>query len=192
MPIQADISNDKSLEKMLSIIAENNLYPSYVVHLASSKVALERFAAIPEDKFKTDIGMALGVIKILKGVMPNMIKRKSGKIIIMLSSYVCNLPPKFCSSYVTSKYALLGLVKSLSVEYAAKGICVNGISPAMINTKFLSDTTNIIRQQNADSSPAGKLLEVNDIVPTIEFLLSDAANNITGQNIEISGVKNII
>ncbi len=177
---------------MLSIIAENNLYPSYVVHLASSKVALERFAAIPEDKFKTDIGMALGVIKILKGVMPNMIKRKSGKIIIMLSSYVCNLPPKFCSSYVTSKYALLGLVKSLSVEYAAKGICVNGISPAMINTKFLSDTTNIIRQQNADSSPASKLLEVNDIVPTIEFLLSDAANNITGQNIEISGVKNII
>ena len=57
----------------------------------------------------------------------------------MLTSCTTNIPPKYLASYVTSKYALLGLVKALSNEYADKGIRINGISPSMIETKFLEN-----------------------------------------------------
>ena len=45
-----------------------------------------------------------------------------GKVVFMLTSCVLNMPSKYQASYVTAKYALLGLMRSLSVEYADKGI----------------------------------------------------------------------
>ena len=61
-----------------------------------------------------------------------MAKRKKGKIIFMLTVHTCQTPLKGCADYITEKYALLGLMKALAVEYANKGITVNGISPGAI------------------------------------------------------------
>ena len=88
-----------------------------------------------------------------------------------------------------TKYALLGLMKSLSVEYADKGIMVNGVSPDMIETKFLKDIPDLVIRQNAERSPLKRNLTIEDVVPTFDFLLSDAADTITGQNIGITGGK---
>lgn len=70
------------------------------------------------------------------GRIPNMAKKKYGRIVFMLTSCTINNPPKYQSSYVTVKYALLGLMKALAVEYADRGITVNGVSPDMMETKF--------------------------------------------------------
>lgn len=107
----------------------------------------------------------------------------------MLSACTQNNPPKFMSAYVTAKYALLGLMKSLASDYAEKGICVNAISPDMIETKFLDGVPNAAVRMTAEKSVMGRLLNVDEVVPAFEFLLSDAADKITGQNIFITGVK---
>ena len=104
----------------------------------------------------------------------------------MLTSCTINIPPKYLASYVTIKYALLGLVKALSAEYCSKGIEINGISPSMINTKFLNNIPELIVNQNAINSPTKKNLDVDDVIPTFEFLLSEKSNGITGQNIAIT------
>ena len=115
-----------------------------------------------------------------------MAKNKYGKVVVMLTSYTTNIPPKYLASYVTSKYALLGLIKALANEYADKGIRINGISPTMMDTKFLQSIPELIVKQNAMNSPTGKNLSVEEVTPMFEFLLSDKSAAITGQNIAIT------
>ena len=105
----------------------------------------------------------------------------------MLTSDTVDMPPKYQSSYVTVKYALLGLMKSLAVEYAEKGITFNGISPDMIETKFLSELPELIVENNRNNSPLGRNIRIDEIVPIFEYLLSDAGASMTGQNIAVTG-----
>ncbi len=105
----------------------------------------------------------------------------------MLTAYVIGVPPKFQSPYITVKYGLLGLMRNLAAEYAGKGITVNGVSPDMIETKFLSQIPELIIEQNAKNTPMGRNLRVEEVVPTFEYLLSDGADLVTGQNIGVTG-----
>ena len=159
-----------------------------IIHLLVKKINNQKFIKSSWKQFDNEMQVSLySIVMILKELIPQMMKQKYGRIIIMLSSYTLNIPPKFLSSYVTVKYALLGLIKSLSVEYANKGITINGISPEMIETKFLSDIPKLIVQKNAQDSPLGRNLYVQDIIPMFLYLLSDEAEVITGQNFGITG-----
>ena len=71
-------------------------------------------------------------------------------------------------------------------EYADKGIRINGVSPSMMDTKFLNSIPDLIVEQNALKSPTGKNLSVQEVVPMFQFLLSDDAQGITGQNMAIT------
>ena len=116
-----------------------------------------------------------------------MAKKKYGKIVFMLSSYTIGTPPSAMAHYVTSKYALLGLAKTLSSEYSSKKICVNSISPSMIETNFLSEIPEMMVQLTADKHPLKRNGMPSDVIPAIKFLLSDDSNFITGVNIPITG-----
>ena len=127
------------------------------------------------------------IIMILQRFLPIMSRKKYGKILFMLTSFTLNAPPKYQAPYITAKYALLGLMLDLAREYAEKGIMVNGISPEMMETKFISEMPELVIQQNAANSPIGRNLTVEDVVPSFLYLLSDYADAITGQNIGITG-----
>lgn len=186
--LQADFCNIDSVRNMIDKIDELGYYPDHVVHLSALNAFNKKFHKNEWEDYNKGIEISLhSIIEILKKVIPVMTKQKYGKIVFMLTSYTLNNPPKYQSSYGTVKYALLGLMKSLSVEYADKGIMVNGVSPDMIETKFLSDIPELIVKQNAEKSPLGRNLTVSDVVPTFEYLLSEAADTITGQNIGVTG-----
>ena len=104
----------------------------------------------------------------------------------MLSSVVNGAPPAFCANYVTTKYALLGLMRALAAEYAGKGITVNGVSPAWVETKFNANQPHVMAELNAKESPVGRNLVAGDVVPAIEYLLSDGADCVNGQNLLIN------
>ncbi len=105
----------------------------------------------------------------------------------MLSAYLLGVPPKFQSPYITVKYALLGLMRNLAAEYAAKGIMVNAVSPDMMETKFLSELPDLIKEQSAKNKPLGRNLFVEEVIPTMEYLLSSGSDVVTGQNIGVTG-----
>jgi 3-oxoacyl-[acyl-carrier protein] reductase len=115
-----------------------------------------------------------------------MAKARDGKVLVMLSYVVDGMPPKYSVDYVMTKYTLLGLVKSLAVEYADKGITVNGISPAFTETRFVDGMLDYFKEENKKSSPIGRNLKVEDVIPTIEYMLSSGADCINGQNILIT------
>ena len=106
----------------------------------------------------------------------------------MLTSYTLGgVPPRFQSPYITVKYALYGLMRTLASEYASKGITVNGVSPDMMETRFLSEIPRLVIEKHAADSPLGRNITVQDVAPAIAYLLSDQAQAVTGQNLGITG-----
>ena len=186
--IQADFSSVDSVKSMITVITESGKFPDHIIHLSAPKFRIQKFVKESEDAFRKDYTVSVdSIISILRALVPHMVKNKNGKIIFALSSNTIGMPVKFQSSYTVSKYALLGLMKSLAVEYADKNITVNAVSPDMVNTKFLSEIPELIVQQAADNSPLKRNLDVEEVAPVFKFLLSDDGNRITGENISITG-----
>ncbi len=185
--IYGNFLDEKGTNQFVEEIKNTGKIPTHIVHLPAGKCENIKFGKMSWENFNKDINIALrSLVIILNNFLPIMAQKKEGKVVVMLTSYTLNIPPKFLSSYVTTKYALLGLVKALANEYAGKGITINGVSPSMMETKFLENIPDLIIQQNAINSPTGKNLSVNDVIPMFKFLLSDDANCITGQNMAIT------
>lgn len=185
---QADFTDIASVKKMLTVIENEGNIPSHIVHISAQRTVNQRFHKTKWEEYEKAMETSLmSIVMILNCFLPYMKKAKYGKIVFMLTSYTLNNPPKHQAAYVVTKYALLGLMKSLSVEYAEKGIMVNGVSPNMMETRFLSDIPDLVIRQNAERSPLKRNLVVDDVIPIFDFLLSEEADTITGQNIGITG-----
>ncbi|VTU27539.1 4-formylbenzenesulfonate dehydrogenase TsaC1/TsaC2 [Variovorax sp. PBS-H4] len=95
------------------------------------------------------------------------------------------------SIYTTSKHAIVGLTKSLALEYGPRGVRVNAIAPASTDTPFLrkqlavagaKDVDQAVREVAA-SMPLGWLPTPEDFADAAVFLASTAARSITGHNL---------
>ena len=187
LPVKADFSDLENTVGFINTIKNTGEYPDHIVHLSAQKAYNLQFHKHSWDNFQKEIDTSLrSITMILQEFIPRMAKNNYGKIVFMLSAYLIGVPPKFQSSYVTVKYALLGLMRALATEYAAKGITVNSVSPDMIETKFLSNLPDLVKEQSAKNNPLGRNLCVEEVVPTMEYLLSPGSDVVTGQNIGVT------
>lgn len=118
-----------------------------------------------------------------------------GSSIVVLSSVMGELGEVGKIGYCSTKAALLGLIKSAALELSKRKIRVNAVSPAIVYTplteKLFTEVSLEKKQEIINRHPNG-IGRVEDIVPGIEFLLSDGSQWITGQNIKIDGGYSII
>ena len=188
VPLKCDLSNEENLHELIEHICDDYGFPNKIVHLASSRVENIRFKDLDWKKFNDELDISLrSLVLISKKFLPLMAKEKKGKLVVMLSSYTLGVPPKYLAHYNTCKYAMLGLSKSLAAEFADKNLQINCVSPSMVETKFLSQLNPKIPEINAQKHPLKRNATVEDIVPTIKFLLSSKSNFINGVNIPLSG-----
>ncbi len=181
--LQADFSKLEEVSAIIQSIDQMGYMPDHIVHLPSQKVNAQKFHKTDIQQYRSGYDLSVAsIILILQHFIPKMSRQHYGKIIFMLTSFTLQTPAKYQAPYITTKYALLGLMRDLAGEYAEKGIMVNAISPDMIQTKFLSDMPELIIQQNAAQRPMRRNLTVEDVVPLLLYLLSDCGNVISGQN----------
>lgn len=191
--LQADLSEPEEVQGLAVQLAEQKAAPTHVLHLASCAPRSVRFHKSEAEEYRRMVQVSVySIIELLKAVLPQMQKQRYGRIVFLLSAYVTIDNPKYAAPYVTAKYALLGLMKDLAAEYAAKGITVNGISPQMIETKFLKDVPELIIEQQRTAGPLQRLLGTKDVLPVMKLLLSDEAEALTGENIAITGGNYIL
>ncbi|HKU29717.1 MAG TPA: SDR family NAD(P)-dependent oxidoreductase [Arthrobacter sp.] len=132
-----------------------------------------------------------GTFLTVRAVLPQMIKQKSGAIVITASVSGLIGEPDLVA-YNTSKGALVNLTRQLAVEYAEHGIRVNGVCPGWIETGFNDPVLGHLDTAELDQLvdrqvPLGRQGTAEDIAPAVVFLASDGARYITGQLLPIDG-----
>jgi len=185
--LQADFSSLEATDAFIKTVLEEYPPPTHIVHLSADRFKYGRFAKKEWQDIENDLNIQLrSAYKIISGCIGSMAKAKYGKIVFMLTTCTVNVP-KYLVDYTTVKFALLGFMKALATDYADKKICVNAVSPSMIETKFLDGISHLTVEQTAAASPLKRNATVEDILPSIEFLLSDKSDYMTGQNIVVAG-----
>lgn len=186
--LQADLSDTDDIEKLIATIKEKYQAPTHIVHLPACKFAYKKLKDFVWNEFLRDMEIQLhSLVYILQAFLPKMAARKEyDKVVVMLSSNTIGVPPKYTMGYNVIKYSLLGLVKSLAADYAGKKLCINGISPSMIDTKFLEQIDQRLIEMSMSNCVGKTNASTDEIVPAICFLLSDASNYINGINLNVS------
>lgn len=186
--IQADFTSYDSTKWMAYKIRNSKNLPDSILHLPSNKYHNNKFHKLTWENYNQSLNIQVrSITLILQELLPYMVKNKYGRIVFLLSSCTDGIAPKYLSDYVTAKYALLGLMRTLSSEYAGKGIAINAVSPGMMETKLLNETSELIIQQNAMANPNGRNIRVEEILPAVSLFLSETGEMLTGQNLIISG-----
>ncbi len=123
---------------------------------------------------------------IIKTLLPNMIKNKSGNI-IGVSSVVATSGNPGQSNYVAAKSGMIGLYKSIALEVASRNINVNIVSPGFIISPMTDKLKDNQKNVILEKIPMKRFGESNEIADLVYFLSSDESKYITGQNIHING-----
>lgn len=127
--------------------------------------------------------------------LPGMIKQKWGRV-IHIASLGGKRPFPHAAPYSISKHALIGLARSIALDYALDGITSNAICPAWTRTdmaerfaSYLSESTSITKEeaydQMAATLPQNRIVEPGEVADLAVMLASDAARGINGQAISV-------
>lgn len=184
---QADFSNEEETKRFVGAVLAWGC-PDGIAYLPATKFEYMKLKSLSWESISRELEVEVRAFALIcQALLPLMAKRKYGKVAVMLTEYTLGMPPKFMSHYVTAKYALLGFMKAMASEYGSKGININGISPAMMETKFLENIDERIVQMNAESNAMKRNATVFEVAKGIRFLLSEGSDYMSGVNLNMSG-----
>lgn len=126
-----------------------------------------------------------------KYVIPSMQKKGKGVVVNVSSVQAFNTQQKV-APYTTSKTAMLGLTRSIAVDYAPKIRCI-AVCPGTVETPMLhtaikeSDNPEQVYQECIDMHLTKRICPPEEVAELIGFLSSDKAGSITGQSFRVDG-----
>ena len=140
-----------------------------------------------DEQWKKVIDINLGSTFLLtKHAIKKMLKNKYGRI-VNITSIVGHTGNLGQANYAASKAGIIGMSKSLAIEYAKKNITINCVSPGFIQTKMTDNILENIKAVLTSKIPMSRLGSGEDVANTVAFLSSDAASYITGETIHVNG-----
>ena len=123
---------------------------------------------------------------ICKYSLKKMLKNKFGRI-VNITSIVGHTGNLGQTNYSASKSGIIGMSKSLAIEYAKKNITINCVSPGFIQSNMTDKISDSIKEVLASRIAMGKFGTGEDVANSVAFLSSDAASYITGETIHVNG-----
>ncbi len=137
----------------------------------------------------------LGAMLAMRAVLPAMIARRSGRIVVIGGSYGHKGVANF-AVYAASKWALRGLVKSVALEVGAHGVTANLIAPGGIDGERLRGQFRRSAEANGEpfeavlerfnsGSALRRLVTTDDIAASLLYLVGEGGRNITGQDMVV-------
>lgn len=153
------------------------------------------FLKITEETWNRILDVNLtGAFRCCQSVLPGMVDAGWGRIVNISSSSAQGGQP-YMAHYVSSKAGMIGLTKSLALEFGPSGITVNTIPPGFIDTPMLRAAEAKGRlgnsvEHHASLTPVRRAGLPGDIAAACAFLVRDDAGYITGQVIGVNGGRN--
>tara|TARA_B100000686_G_scaffold50799_1_gene54555 strand:- start:8 stop:742 length:735 start_codon:yes stop_codon:yes gene_type:complete len=140
-----------------------------------------------DDEWKKVIDINLTSTFLLsKNAIKKMLKNKFGRI-VNITSVVGHTGNLGQSNYAASKAAIIGMSKSLAIEYAKKNITINCVSPGFIVSDMTMNIAEKVKLYLTSRIPMGKLGTGEDVSNCVAFLSSDQASYVTGETIHVNG-----
>ncbi|TWI55223.1 elongation factor P 5-aminopentanone reductase [Halalkalibacter nanhaiisediminis] len=183
--VSADLTSDDGDEKLLATIPNGIIFDVIIHNAGMSPFGLFTDMTNTELKEVMNIHL-LNPMKMTRTLLPQMISRQSGKIVVVSS--IWGLTGASCEVvYSAAKGGLNSFVKGLAKELAPSNIQVNGVAPGAIETDMLTRNGVEHLAELVEEIPANNLGKPQDIADAIAFLASQKANYINGQILSVNG-----
>jgi NAD(P)-dependent dehydrogenase (short-subunit alcohol dehydrogenase family) len=188
--IAADIADEAAVRAMAAQGAERFGPVNVLVNNAGMNVFSEPLAMTTEQWQRCFAVDLEGALHCSRAVLPGMLEAGGGSIVNIASVHGHRIVPD-SFPYPVAKHALIGLTKALGIQYAARGVRVNSISPGLILSERVVEWLESIpaqeRQRQIDLLPTKRIGEPIEVAYTALFLASDEARFINATDILIDG-----
>jgi len=184
--LKFDISDHSKIEEFIE-----NVYSQLVgldVLINNAGINKDNLSIrMKEDEWKKVIDINLGSTFLLcRSAIKKMLKNKYGRI-VNITSIVGHIGNLGQANYAASKAGIIGMTKSLAIEYAKKNITLNCVSPGFIKTNMTENILENVKAMLTSRIPMSKLGSGEDVANSVAFLSSDEASYITGETIHVNG-----
>ena len=197
--VRLDVTSRASIDEALTTVERLVGVPDVLVNNAGISTVRD-FVDISDQDWDTMMNVNLkGVLLTTQRVLPGMIERGSGRIVNISSMAGKQGLPRL-AHYCASKFGVIGLTQSLAFEVAAHNITVNAVCPGVVRTPLWDDQSKGILndldgengwQSFVDGIPLGRPQSPQDMGEACLFFASDAASNITGEAMNVSGGQQV-
>ena len=184
--LKFDISNHSKIEEFIENVSSQLGGLDVLVNNAG--INMDNLSLrMKDEEWKKVIDVNLGSTFFLcKHAIKKMLKNKYGRI-VNITSIVGHTGNLGQSNYAASKSGIIGMSKSLAIEYAKKNITINCVSPGFIQSNMTDRIVESIKLVLTSRIPMAKLGTGEDVSNSVAFLSSDAASYITGETIHVNG-----
>src|SRR5687768_12256855 len=191
-----DVSDARQIETAFAALADDP--PDVLINNAGLQhvAPLEDF---PPEKWQLLIAVMLtGTALVTRAALPSMRRRNYGRIVNIGSIHALVASP-YKSAYVAAKHGLIGFSKTVALETHDADITINTVCPGYVKTPLveaqiaaLARTHHLTEQQVVEEimlkpMPKRQFITPEELIGSVEFLLSPAARNITGQCLVLDG-----
>ncbi|WP_455759823.1 3-oxoacyl-[acyl-carrier-protein] reductase [Cloacibacillus evryensis] len=184
--VKANVSDAAEVKEMFKLVAEQLGAVNILVcnaGITKDNLLMRMKESEWDDVIDTDLSSLFYCAK--EAVRP-MLKSRWGRIIAITSVNALRGGAGQCN-YAAAKAGMIGFIKSLAREVAAKGITANAIAPGFIETDMTAVLSDELKGRFVESIPAGRAGTPRDVAGAAVFLASENASYIQGQVIAVDG-----
>jgi NAD(P)-dependent dehydrogenase (short-subunit alcohol dehydrogenase family) len=197
LAITADVTDSTSVRSAFAA-ARERFGPVQLLINNAGQAASAKFTETDEALWNRLIAVNLnGTYLCTRQAVPDMLQAGFGRIVNVASIAGLRGAP-YISAYVTSKHAVIGLTRSLALEYATRNITVNAVCPGYVDTDIVkSAVANIMSKTGRSESealaalvatnPQRRLIEPREVADTVMWLCRPGSQSVTGQSIALAG-----
>lgn len=185
--VQADVGEAASVKAAVDAIEQQTGRIDILVNNAGIAGPAAPIWEQTDADWQKNIAINLtGVFNFCRAVVPHMRSRSYGRIVNIASIAGKEGNPRMVP-YSATKAGVIGLTKSLGKEVALDGICVNAVTPAVVQTQILDQLTPEQVQYMTDRIPMRRTGKPDEIAAVVHFLSSSECSFVTAQCYDASG-----
>lgn len=196
--VPGDVTTAAAAEALVSR-AEAELGPVWIAVACAGQALSAPFIKTEEAELRKllDVNVVAPFLLLRRAAQAMLAAGQGGRLVI-IGSTASVRGMRYTSAYTASKHAVLGMVRSLALELAPKGITANVLCPGWVDTAMFEDTVNNIAAKTGRSKeearasiektiPSGRVLSPDEVGGLLRYIVSPEARELTGQALVIDG-----